>query len=351
MNAERLYLICKEIQEELNGSNLVRHFQVVIQSLKEVVKKPDPNHQNNLSGNLKQLYETLSSSKSDSYSPLWKQTLDEIGGTDLLGNNLETKIRNILERNQITPAAALQELEPIFKSVQKFLAAIDSTTNGLENLNIGSEKLKPGECELGVFIPRKAVQYRLNDFSKELQDLNFIYSNFSEVISDERDNFEIKAISSTDMTVYLAVPPPLAACVAHATEKIIAMYKALLEIGKLKSELKKQGIKEEAMQGITDHANSEMKKGIDKLTNEIIEEYYGGKEKSRKNELKNSVKISLNKIANRIDKGFNFEVRLKPLKEANEKTKETNEANDQNRQFKKHFERIFNAAETLKFIK
>jgi len=68
-----------------------------------------------------------------------------------------------------------------------------------------------------------------------------------------------------------------------------------------------------------------MEAEIEKFTVEIVNEYHTGKDGGRKNELTNAVKISLNKIANRIDRGFNFEVRIEPPKPLPQDAKEANE--------------------------
>ena len=56
-----------------------------------------------------------------------------------------------------------------------------------------------------------------------------------------------------------------------------------------------------------------MEEEIKLIAKEVITEYYTGKDNARKNELENSVVISLNKLANRIDHGFNVEIRVEPL--------------------------------------
>jgi len=52
---------------------------------------------------------------------------------------------------------------------------------------------------------------------------------------------------------------------------------------------------------------------IEKFSVTIVADHYRGKDAGRKHELTNAVRISLNRIANRIDRGFNFEVRIEPL--------------------------------------
>lgn len=347
MNAERLHALCRVLKKEMDGQETARWLKSITQSLAHVAAQPNPQSQNELGNSLKQLYSHVESSPSDSFSPAWKQALDDIGGTDLVGGKLADKVRCILERNGITPSLACDELEELSKSLEEFKTAVDNVVSGLERLGIGAEELAPGECELGVLIPRQAVHASMDEFGQELQDLDLIFGTFSEVASGKRETFEIKTISSSDLMVFLAATPPVAACIAHAAEKVINVYKSLLEIKKLKGELEKQGLAEDEMKGITDHATSMMDKGIEKLTIEVVEEYYQEKDGGRKNELKNAVRIALNRLANRIDKGFNIEVRAEPLAEDEDEEGQQEEVGEA----REHVERVIAAAQTLRFMK
>ena len=350
MNAEKLHAICRELQQEINESNLVAKLQQVVNSLQNVVNQPQqPGPQTTLTNNMNQLYATLSEASSNNFSPGWRQTLDEIGGFDLLGERLEERIRGVFERNQITPASALNEIAEMFKSLEKFKGAIDKVVSGFNTLNVGAEELEPGECELGVLVPREAVENKLNLFGEELQQLSFIFNTFSELASGKRENYQIKTISSTDLSIFLATVAPVAACIAYAAEKIVEVYKNLLEIKKIKVELKALGLKKKDMSGITSYANSFMKEGITKITVEVVNEFYGGNDESRKNELKNAVKIALNRMANRIDKGYNIEVRAKPLPEPQE-GKEA-KVTSKEEQTRKHLTLIKEASPKLQFLK
>lgn len=348
MNAEKLHALCLSLQKEMNQINIHEKLQHVVQFLQQIVNQPQqPRPQQQLSTVLTQLHNELSESPSDAFSPAWRQALKEIDGEELLGISLSNCIREIIERNQITPSAALQEIQQIQQEFEHFKSGIDNTVSGLKSLNIGYEQLEPGECEIGVVIPRKAVNNQLNEFGKELQELNFIFGTFSELASGDRENYEIRSISSSDLGIYLAAIPPVAACIAHAAEKIIDIYKKIVEIRIHKAELKMLGLKEKEMQGITDHSNEIMKEGIKTLTVEIVNKYYVGNDDNRKNELANSVKISLNKIANRIDQGFNIEVRAEPEEETDEETGENNQ-HDENQAF---IRKVIEASETLRFLK
>ena len=65
-----------------------------------------------------------------------------------------------------------------------------------------------------------------------------------------------------------------------------------------------------------------METGIDKIAIEVVNEYHKTDDQGRKNELTNAVRISLNKIANRIDHGFSLEVRVAPAPKQGDKENE-----------------------------
>jgi len=348
MNAERLHAICLELKQSIESTNIVNKFKQVVSNLQNIVNNPqDSGQQQALTNNLGLLYEVLQDFSTDYYSPAWRQSLDELGGSHILGKQLEEEIRNILEKNQITPATAFQEIQKLFQELQQFKGAVDGVVTAFDQLKIGSEKLEPGECEVGILIPRSAVHNNVQEFGKELQDINFILGTFSELSSGNRETFKINTISSSDLMVFLAAIPPVAACIAYAAEKIINLYKTLLEIKKLKGELKKQGLAEEEMKGINDHADTVMSKGVEELTIKIVEEYYVGNDPQRKNELSNAVSIALNKLANRIDQGFNVEVRAEPTNKSEDKGTASEDAQKN----KEYIDRVLSVSKTLRFMK
>jgi hypothetical protein len=316
MNAERLHAIAIILNQEMTETDSDRKLREVVNSLQNVINQPQQSqHQQNLANNLKSLYSALIDKPSDRFSPAWRQLLSEIGGEKLFGGALKSEIENILSRNQITPAVALEELMELQKEVQSFKAALEQLLSSFRQFAIGDEKLTSGHCEIGILIPRKAVDNQLIHFAEELNELAFILNTLSEVATGKKDLLEIKTISSTDLTVYLKAVAPYAACLAVAVERIVSLYKQLLEIRLHRTALLKQGVPEERTAPIDEYANNLMKMGTDKIADEIVEKFYKKKESGRRNELITATKISLNRIANRIDRGYNIEVRVEPIRQ------------------------------------
>ena len=334
MNAERLHAIALALHNEMVSTGIVGKMENLRASLDEVIQlQGQPPYQRGnssalqeaLADNRKSVYSALSKTDTDSFSPAWRQQLTEIGGDGLFGVALKDTVEKIFQENQMTPAVALKGLEQLKGQLESFQKALDQIIASFKKFGIGNEKLEPGECEIGMLIPRDAVKNELTEFSDELKELSFVLNTFSEVATGKPDELFIKTISSTDLTVYLVACVPFAACLAHAIERIVGIYKQMLEIKKLRTEMLKQGVPEKQMAGIEAHANNLMAEGVETLCVEIVDKFYHG-DKHRKNELIIQTRFSLNKIANRIDRGYNIEVRVEPLKEVpkdNEPAKET----------------------------
>lgn len=320
MNSERLHKILTEIQKEFSQENLLTQLQAVRDNLTNQVNQPQqPVYQQNLVVALTTLNNSLTASSYNEFSPNWKQILQEIGGQNLFGLELKDSIEEIFKRNQITPAAALDSINIIVSKAEQLKIAIDEIVSGFTKLKIGKEELTPGQCEMGYSIPRVIIENRLSSLSKEVSELNFILGTISETVSGKKEEFEVKTISSSDFLFYVIIGLQVADVLSNAVERIISNYKTILEIKTLRNQLKEKGVPETATKEIEEHANSSMEAVIKKIASEVVVQYHKGKDEGRRNELENATVIALNKIANRIDKGFNIEVRVEPLPPATDK--------------------------------
>lgn len=341
MNAERLHAIALSLNGEIENGNYIEMFRNFVSSLQQVVNQPqNASFQQNLSSFRKTLSTTLQNANSNSFSPAWRQILKEINVDDLLGQQLLDHVDGIMAANAITPAVAVRELNLLQDRLDKFKNSTTQIIESFRNFHIGDEKLMPGECEIGLLIPRAAVKNQLFGFSNEIKELGFILNTFSEVATGKKDDLEIRTISSSELMVFLKATAEYSVCVAMAIKGVIELYKQVLKFRKIYKDLVESGMPEEKMKEIKKHADQVMTEGIDTLTVEIVDAYYKG-DSGRKNELKNAVRVSLKKMANRIDRGYNIEVRVERLPDKeDEKTKETN----------KNIETIKSAVESMQYM-
>jgi hypothetical protein len=329
MNVERLHRILLDLKKDLDSSQISQYLTEVESHLQNQVTQPNQGtHQTNFVASLDKLNESLESSEYNSFSPGWKEIIEEISGNVLLGINLKQYIEGILAKNTITPAKALEEIKEINAEYQSFLTAITNTLSGFDELGIGYEELDPGECEFGYMIPRKFVENKLSSLKDEITELSFILNHVSEAVTGEKKEYEVKTISSSNFLLYIIIGLQVADVISKAAERILNQYKQILEIKILKNQLKEKGVPGTKTKGIDSHVNGIMEKEIKKIAKEVIETHYQG-DNARKNELENGLVISLNKLANRIDNGFNIEVRVEPIDIGEKEEEVTDEEREQ----------------------
>ena len=313
MNVERLHRIIIDLTNDLKTNKILALVQNVQNDLQNQVNSPsEPTYQTSLVANLEILYNRLERTDYNNYSPSWKEIIKDISGENLFGIELKEKLQLIFAQNTITPAKALEDLKGIYFNLETFQTAIKSLLSSFEILYIEEEELEPGQCELGYTIPRLYVHNKLSSLKKEISELNFILNSISEAVTGEKQEYEVKTISSSDFLLYILIGLGVADVLSKATERILNHYKQILEIKQLRNQLKEKGIPASKTKAIEIHTNGMMEDEIKKIAKEVVEQYVK-KDNGRKNELENSVVISLNKLANRIDNGFNVEIRVEPL--------------------------------------
>jgi len=349
MNAERLHVIAIAVRDEMRETNIENTLQNLVNSLDNLVKQPQqPQFQQEVANYRGALQEALANSASNEFSASWRQALQELGVEGLLGENLGEGIEEIFERNEITPTVALNDIRELHTKINELSQALDQLISAFEYLEIGAEELEPGEFELGVLVPRAFVDNNLKDFGKELSELNRIFGTFSELATGSRPDFGIRSVSSSDFTVYLDLLPEVAVCIALAVERVVATYKNMLEIRKHQQGLKDQSVPDESLKGLKEYLNSLMEKEIGGIVKDLLKEYGKSRDDGRRNELDIELRLSLRKIANRVDKGYNIAVRVEPIREAAE---DDELSAKERKQLEKKIGFVQSTAETLQFMK
>lgn len=346
MNADRLNALLHVLREDFYRTNLPQQIERLSAALQQVVQQPQqPNHQVAVSNALKEVLRALEESEVDDLSPAWKEMLSEVGYASSLGEAARERLNESFKRAEVTPTLVKEEVDVLKGEIAQLNDAVIKGISAFEGLSVGAEELAPGKCELGFMIPRDAIEYRLDSFANECKEFDFIFGTFSEIVSGQRDHYRISTISSSDLSVFLDSAPAVAALVATAAERIVAFYKQLLEVRKLRSEMLKQDVPKEAFKAIDEHSNSRMGIAIAEIATEIMGVHGAKHESGRKNELENSLRISLQKLANRIDRGYHIEVRVGLLPEPETEDDATDE------DLKANTDAIQKASKQLEFIR
>lgn len=253
MNADRLHALLRFLREDFRRTRLPDRLEKLSSALQQLVQSAHPNHHQAVGNALKEALDAAEASDVNNLSPAWREMLVEIGYFDALGNAVSSKLNESFKRVGITPSIVKEELDDLSAKVTTLNNAVNSGIAAFEALSVGAEELEPRECELGFMVPKKAIDFRLDLFAAECKEFHFILSTFSEVVTGRRDDYRIRTISSSDLSVFLESPLAVAALVATAAERIVAFYKQILEIRKLRSEMLQQGVPKDALASIEEH--------------------------------------------------------------------------------------------------
>jgi hypothetical protein len=218
-----------------------------------------------------------------------------------------------MSRNEITPGAAADELAAIYRQVEEFSQALQQATSSLEFFSISAEELDPGEFEIGFLIPREAVDAELEKLGEEFIELKEIMLPISELADEGRPAVKVRSIASSGFEVFLLAPAAVAWMFIKVVDQLLATYQRLLDIRQKHRELAEDdGVPDEYLKELGDYADKYMDEKIEEIVEKTISEAKL-QDKGRLNELETELDRKLKALADRIDRGYNVEVRTGEL--------------------------------------
>lgn len=348
MNAERLHAIVNALRAEIKKTAYPESLKQLVEGLQEAVEAPkQAGPQEKVSTARKKLITALRESASNDFSPAWRQALDEMGVADLLGDRLADRIDSVFAQNEITPKTAADELAEIQERVQGLASALEKGSASLEFFQIGSEELSPGEFEIGFLVPRAQVDNGLEGLGKEFTNLRWIIGPFSELAGESRPDVQVRSISSSEFQVFLDSAPATAALVAFALQRVLGIYQQILDIRQKHRELSENDdVPDEALQSIADHANEKMRKEVQVIVEEVISRAKLD-DQARLNELRNDLTRQISALADRVDRGFDVEIRAGEIPES---TEDEADEDDVDTETRKAARTVLEAQKSLEFM-
>lgn len=322
MNVERLHSLLSDAIQDIEDSDMPRLCEDLRNHTRQLAQNPQHEHyQREFATRRSALSKALRSMSYNSFSSGMVEDLKQLGIAQYMGNDMAEHITSIFEKNTLTLTVAADEIEQVLSDFKKLFESLKATAETFELLNIPTEGPNPGEVEVSVVLPRALFEDDLKSLGKEFRDLERIFADITELGTGQRPPTKVRSIASSNFSLYLDYAPQAAAFLALAVERVIKLYKNLLDIRRLRSEMADQGVDNKKLEGVDSHIEDHMKNGI----NEIVDEVFTSEkvessarieiavtDESRRNELKNSLKITLKGIAARIDRGYRFDVRVGP---------------------------------------
>lgn len=312
MKAERLLEISLDLKSDLAETRILKILDALTAALQNQTNTPNETHQKAISDQLAQLYEHLEKSRVNSYPPSWVRELERLKLEEFFGKALSAWVKSIFERNQITLNDALRDAQFIRDRIKSISDSLNNLTSSLINFGFDPETLKPNEYEITIEIPRATVKNEFGELGREFTKLDRMLSVFCEIATGSRTRFQVRAISSSQLTAFLDSIPAVAVMLALCLERMVTIYGKVLNIVVMHRNLAKTDLPKEVLDKIQDHIGATVKNGIEEYAKEFESKYFSSVPKTRRTELDKELRDTLADIARRLDVGYGFDVRGGP---------------------------------------
>jgi hypothetical protein len=272
MNVERFHVIVRALKTELENTAEASLLEQLATALQQLSADPtQQGTQQQVSQHRRDLDQALRGAASNRFSPAWREAIDELGVSDLLGDTLAEEIERIFSRNEITPATAADEINAVKQRVDALLQGLSAASLGLEFFEIGAEELNAGEFEIGFLIPRSVVRDGLESLGKEFVQLKRLLGPFTELVGEGRPDIRVRSLASSEFQVFLDSTQGVALVVATAIERVLAAYERILTIRQKRKELADEGgVPDEVLEPLSMHASQVMEDEIELIVDEIV---------------------------------------------------------------------------------
>jgi hypothetical protein len=352
MNAERFHALLLALQNDVTTTRVRENLTALVAALTNQVSQPnEPTYQTAVAEARRVTRDALDAAPSNSFPPTWLQAIDEMDIGKLLGGSVSAKMDAAFTELAATPAAILEWAQDALQKQEALWAQITGGLSALDYFDVGAEVLSPGEFELSVSVPRGVVHEHLGELGKEFAELERIILPFVELTTGSRPQLDVKTISSSDFTVVLALIPGVAVTIAKSIDWVIATYEKLRDIKEHHQALKEKEVPDAVLAPIEEYANTVMATGIDEAVTALTSEHEAVVKTARMHEVSMELKLSLNAIANRIDKGYHIEVRVQPLEvDPAAADDETNSNGSEAADLIRHIEAVQSRSQRMRFL-
>ena len=254
---------------------------------------------------LKLQHSSLNDAESELLETLQKQEL-----TGFVGNGLFNKIKAVLNENQLTPNLASVDLEKLRIETTEKLNAVTAIDVSFTELGVDIWRLDEGSAEMLISLPIEEETKTLEDLAKEAKDWHRICEAISETFDVDRNRVTIRSVASGSVLLYLAAVPPFIYGVAKCLKGVNQIFAEVIKMKMLFKQLVDSKLPEPILKDVETHNLGKAKIDLEQLASTLVEEHYKGSDVGRKNELKNSLSISLQRLSQKLAVGAKVNLRL-----------------------------------------
>ena len=268
------------------------------------------------------------------------KTIEKHGLAQYVGNGLFDAIKRVLNENQLTPSLAATEIEKLRVETVNKLNGVVSINTAFTEMEVEYWELDAEQTEMLINLPMDEESKTLEDLAKEAKDWHQICRAVAETFDPEENRITIRTVATGSILLYLAAVPTFVFGVAKCLKAVNQILAEVIKMRALYKQLVDSKVPDSILKEFENHNSGKAKTDLELLANTLVDEHYKGVDQGRKNELKNSLSISLQRLSQKLAAGAKVSLRLAPPKrptivEGEEPTPEQKTALDNVERFEK----------------
>lgn len=275
------------------------------------------------------------------------EILSKIGANKFIGKLGLIEFEKVLTANTYNTQKTVENLQKYLTERKDFAELVSKTEENLTTLKFKSYYHVNDKFEVGLLMPTEYTNKKIKTITKELNHWDKVFKTLKELSGENPEDTELNFVSNGSLQFFIDNPAQSATCLAIAIERIVKVYKNILEIRTTREKLKELGINTAEQKSIEKQEKEIFTKEMDKISSEIIKEFAS---KSIENERLNELKIAMNGhvryIAKCIDGGMTIEI-TPPIMTGLNTEKETEENKEEIKQIKTNYDKTLKQVEIV----
>jgi hypothetical protein len=309
----KFHFVLAELHREIKREGTQAKLQKLIQTLTEVSNNPgNASPASAYKDALEELRQSLGSAPLNTPHPTLAIYLDSINARAFIGDHLFSRVKAVIEANQLAPQQAASGLQTLLTETEKFHNLISTADDAFTELEVEYTEIDPGENEIGISIPVIEGTKTLKDLAKDANSWHKALAPFAELYGNDHEPIRLRVMSSSDWQFYLYSIPPVVLGISVCIKSINQVLRDLINSKQLIKQLASTGMSEAVIEAAQVDADARLEIELRRLADCTVDKNYLGGDEGRQNELKNAFSQSMKFMAHQIANGVTVEVRLIP---------------------------------------
>ena len=232
--------------------------------------------------------------------------MEELGLYELLGGQLQQRIKYLIDNNQLTPVVARDEIKRLTDKLAKYEAEFRKLDEAFDYLGLGVAEPHPGEGVLSVLMPRKHYQGELAQFAEEIESLSDMAGWLSELVTGKTDIPKVKDLSTTEPWMLVSLVAGTVFAFLKIVEKMQNIRINTYKLKQFKTQAEQLGTSQAVKSAIQDNVNEIVDKRLKEI-HEWLFKTYNKADALRLNELRSPMEKKLVWLADCLDHGYQID--------------------------------------------